>query len=106
MATLPERIEYKIVKIESPTGRVLHLPRRELYDVKIQLLSEGHANDDVVDQLEKSDLQSGIYEGGFKTWESSHDLASLLLDRGPRKDIDELIRCDQVIEVCSMLSDG
>ena len=53
----------------------------------------------MIDQLEKSDIRAGVYEGGFKTWECSQDLASLLLDRGPRKDIDELIRCDQVIEV-------
>ena len=77
-----------------------HLPRRELFDVKAQLLGEGGAeNEDVVDQIEQSDIRSGVYEGGFKTWECSQDLASLLLDRGPRKDIDELIRCDQVIEL-------
>ena len=64
----------------------------------MQLLSESE-HDDVVDQLDKSDIRSGIYEGGFKTWECSQDLASLLLDRGPRKDIDELIRCDQIVEV-------
>lgn len=76
------------------------LPRRELFDVRAQLLGEGGAdNEDVVDQIEKSDIRSGVYEGGFKTWECSQDLASLLLDRGPRKDIDDLIRCDQIIEV-------
>ena len=53
----------------------------------------------MIDQLDQSDLATGVYEGGFKTWECAVDLASLLLDRGPRKDIDELIRCDQVIEV-------
>ena len=68
----------------------------------MQLLSEGPDNDEVVDHLDKSDLHTGIYEGGFKTWECALDLASLLLDRGPRKDIDELIRCDQVIEVRSL----
>lgn len=47
-----------------------------------------------------SDLRAGVYEGGFKTWESSVDLASLLLDRGPRKDIDELARCGLIVEVC------
>ncbi len=67
----------------------------------MQLLGEGSTNDNVVDQLDSSDLTTGIYEGGFKTWECSLDLASLLLDRGPRKDIDELVRCDQIIEVTS-----
>ena len=87
------------VRIESPIGRVTHLPKRELFDVRVQLLNEGGANDDIIDQIDKADLRAGVYEGGFKTWECSLDLASLLLDRGPRKDIDELIRCDQVIEV-------
>lgn len=78
---------------------MLYLPKRDLYDVRVQLLQEGSVNDHVIDQLDKSDLRSGVYEGGFKTWECSLDLASLLLDRGPRKDIDELIRCDQITEV-------
>jgi len=49
--------------------------------------------------LASSDLSTGLYEGGFKTWECSIDLCSLLLDRGPRKDIDELSRVDTVIEL-------
>ncbi|KAK5121217.1 hypothetical protein LTR85_005383 [Meristemomyces frigidus] len=99
LSTLPEHLSYSTVRIESPTGRVLFLPRRDLYDVRVQLLQEGPDNDEVIDQIEESDLRSGVYEGGFKTWECSLDLGSLLLDRGPRKDIDELIRCDQIIEL-------
>ena len=56
-------------------------------------------NDELLRDIDASDIRTGVYEGGFKTWECSLDLASLLLDRGPRKDIDELIRCDQVIEL-------
>jgi len=82
----------------------LFLPRRDLYDVRVQLLQEGSANDHIIDQIEDSDIRSGVYEGGFKTWECSLDLASLLLDRGPRKDIDELIRCDNIVEVCLPLA--
>ena len=100
LATLPERISYSTVKIESPLGRIAHIPRREIFDVRLQLLQEdGNSSDQVIDQLENSDLRAGVYEGGFKTWECSIDLASLLLDRGPRKDIDELVQCDQVVEV-------
>ena len=100
LRSLPDRLSYSVIRIESPTGLVLYLPKRELFDIRVQLLGEGSENDEVIDQLDKSDLRSGVYEGGFKTWECALDLASLLLDRGPRKDIDELIRCDQVIEVC------
>lgn len=49
--------------------------------------------------LDSDDIRSNVYEGGFKTWECSIDLAKLLLDRGPRKDIDDLARVDHVIEV-------
>lgn len=50
--------------------------------------------------LEDTDIRTNIYEGGFKSWECSFDLASLLLDRGPRKDLDDLFRVDHVVEVC------
>ena len=56
-------------------------------------------NDETLSDIEKSDIRTGVYEGGFKTWECSVDLASLLLDRGPRKDIDDLERCSGVVEV-------
>jgi protein-histidine N-methyltransferase len=47
-----------------------------------------------------SDIRTNVYEGGFKSWECSFDLAKLLLDRGPRKDLDDLCRVDHVVEVC------
>jgi protein-histidine N-methyltransferase len=66
----------------------------------VQLLAEDEAaNDETLNDIEDSDIRTGVYEGGFKTWECSVDLASILLDRGPRKDIDELVRCDQIVEV-------
>lgn len=58
------------------------------------------ANDETLKDIQSTDIRTGVYEGGFKTWECSVDLASILLDRGPRKDIDELIKCDQIVEVC------
>lgn len=49
--------------------------------------------------LDNSDIRTNIYEGGFKSWECSFDLARLLLDRGPRKDLDDLCRVNHVVEV-------
>ncbi|KAJ4358310.1 uncharacterized protein N0V89_002892 [Didymosphaeria variabile] len=49
--------------------------------------------------LDDSDVQTNIYEGGYKTWECSLDLARYLLDRGPRKDLDDLVRVNHVIEM-------
>jgi protein-histidine N-methyltransferase len=60
---------------------------------------DGAEADDLIGSLDKSDLRTNVYEGGFKTWECSIDLARLLLDRGPRKDLDDLCRVDHVIEV-------
>jgi len=49
--------------------------------------------------LGDADISQNVYEGGFKSWEGAMDLARLLLERGPRKDIDDLERCDGVVEV-------
>ena len=56
-------------------------------------------DDDWTGLLGDSDLRKSIYEGGFKSWEGSTDLARLVLERGPRKDIDELSRVDSIIEL-------
>lgn len=100
--TLPDRLCYSTAQIVSPTGKRILLPRRELFDIRVQLMSEASAdndNDTTLSQLQSTDLAPNVYEGGFKTWECSVDLSSLLLDRGPRKDIDELVRCDGVVEL-------
>jgi protein-histidine N-methyltransferase len=100
LATLPDHLCYSTIQIESPTGKTINLPRRDLSDIRVQLMAEDEAaNDETLNDIEDSDIRTGVYEGGFKTWECSVDLASILLDRGPRKDIDELVRCDQIIEV-------
>jgi hypothetical protein len=52
-----------------------------------------------VEGLDSSDIRANIYEGGFKSWECAFDLAKLLLDRGPRKDLDDLCRVNHVVEV-------
>ncbi|KAG9527916.1 hypothetical protein KCU93_g4782, partial [Aureobasidium melanogenum] len=100
--TIPDRLCYSTAQIVSPTGKQILLPRRELFDIRVQLMSEASAdndNDTTLSQLQSTDLAPNVYEGGFKTWECSVDLSSLLLDRGPRKDIDELVRCDGVVEL-------
>ncbi|EKG18545.1 hypothetical protein MPH_04347 [Macrophomina phaseolina MS6] len=100
LQSLPDKISYAIQEIESPSGKKLSLPRRELFDVRVQLMAEDDGSDpDPLTGLDESDIRTNIYEGGFKTWECSVDLAKLLLDRGPRKDIDDLCRVDHVIEL-------
>jgi protein-histidine N-methyltransferase len=89
-----------MIEIESPKGKKLKLPRRELFDVRRQLMAEDDPQaDSILSGIDSSDIRTNVYEGGFKSWECSFDLARLLLDRGPRKDLDDLCRVDHVVEV-------
>ncbi|KAF2665048.1 hypothetical protein BT63DRAFT_83729 [Microthyrium microscopicum] len=101
MAKLPPKISWNTIKIESPKGSILYLPRRELFDVRVQIMAQDEdvAGEVKVPGLDNADIRTNVYEGGFKSWECSFDLARLLLDRGPRKDIDDLCRVDHVIEM-------
>lgn len=36
-------------------------------------------NEDLLEGLSKDDIKPGLYEGGFKTWECSIDLARYLV---------------------------
>jgi protein-histidine N-methyltransferase len=67
----------------------------------MQLMAEDDGIEDLSTSsgLGDSDIRTNVYEGGFKSWECSFDLAKLLLDRGPRKDLDDLCRVDHVVEV-------
>ncbi|KAF2112105.1 hypothetical protein BDV96DRAFT_614424 [Lophiotrema nucula] len=100
LATLPPQISYGYLTTTSPKGFKARLPRRELFDVKMQLMAEDEGNStNPLAGLENSDLQTNVYEGGYKTWECSIDLIRFLLDRGPRKDLDDLVRVHHVIEM-------
>ncbi|QRW10405.1 histidine protein methyltransferase [Ceratobasidium sp. AG-Ba] len=68
----------------------LCIPRRDLFDVRMQLISAegGRPNEAVdaqtaIDFIERpSDLVPRVYEGGLKTWECSIDLAAYLAREG------------------------
>jgi protein-histidine N-methyltransferase len=100
MCLLPSKIAWGVIEIESPGGKRLLLPRRELFDIRVQLMSE----EDVLESnnptgLDDADIKTNVYEGGYKTWECSYDLAKLLLDRGPREQLDNISSVDHVVEV-------
>ncbi|KAK5012341.1 Histidine protein methyltransferase 1, partial [Cryomyces antarcticus] len=102
LSTLPSKISYSSIEIVSPKERRLLIPRRELFDIRMQLMAEDGGGDDAdatLAGIDSSDIKTNVYEGGFKSWECSVDLAKLLLDRGPRKDIDDLCRVDHVVEL-------
>ena len=60
----------------------MKIPRRALFDVRAQLMAEADSktnkNDELIRGLDQGDLTSGLYEGGFKTWECAVDLAARL----------------------------
>ncbi|KAF2219446.1 hypothetical protein BDZ85DRAFT_285286 [Elsinoe ampelina] len=94
---LPSRLSYATTPILSPSGQHLPLPRRELFDIRQQLMAED--NHALLTSLSTSDISSQIYEGGFKTWECSLDLASLLLDRCSKGSVDGLDGVANVVEL-------
>jgi protein-histidine N-methyltransferase len=102
---LPDKLSYTITSTTSPKGFSARLPRRELFDVRVQLMAEDDIAEDssqsshVLSGLDDSDISTNVYEGGYKTWECSIDLVKFLLDRGPRKDLDDLVRVNHVIEM-------
>ncbi|KAF3002611.1 hypothetical protein E8E13_008732 [Curvularia kusanoi] len=100
LASLPDKLSFSTLTLTSPAGHTTRLPRREIFDVRVQLMAEDDGTrENVLAGLEATDLQTNVYEGGYKTWECSLDLVKYLLDRGPRKDLDDLVRVQHVVEL-------
>ncbi|KAK2758602.1 hypothetical protein FQN54_003292 [Arachnomyces sp. PD_36] len=82
LSSLPSQLSFNTI---SPTS-CLRLPRREVFDIRAQLMAEdgigSNENTELISGLEKGDIQTRIYEGGFKTWECAIDLAKLLMSYG------------------------
>ncbi|XJO73934.1 hypothetical protein BDV3_004833 [Batrachochytrium dendrobatidis] len=75
----PEHVFGELVQCSPSTT----LFRRSVSDVKFQIASTetltGEASNELVESIEQqSDLISGVYEGGLKTWECSIDLVAYL----------------------------
>lgn len=92
MDDLPDDISYSSIQV-----RGTHIPRRDLFDVRLQLIAsereetdthEGAKPSEVENQAaiefasRPSDLVPRVYEGGMKTWECSLDLADYVLGAG------------------------
>ncbi|MCJ1249221.1 hypothetical protein MMC30_006444 [Trapelia coarctata] len=83
LAQLPSQISYTThsFPLASPDSGTLCLPRRDLFDIRAQVMAE----EDLTNLenysstgLLSDDILSRVYEGGFKTWECSIDLARYL----------------------------
>lgn len=84
LSKLPSKIAFSTLDVVLEGGATIQLPRRELWDVRVQLMAEeghgddGREGDGVEPGLGRHDVKTGIYEGGFKSWESSIDLVKVL----------------------------
>lgn len=76
---LPSEIAYSTLVVKLDDGKEVYIPRRELWDVRIQLMAE--EDDEGLGNLGKDDVRTGVYEGGFKSWESSVDVVKVLSER-------------------------
>lgn len=95
LAKLPSKIAFDTLEVElgdrhngsGTATATARLPRRELWDVRVQLMAEADGEADGDEELEpglgRHDVKTGIYEGGFKSWESSIDLVKVLATDDP-----------------------
>lgn len=101
LSILPSQIFYNRLAI---SGTPLVIARREIFDIRTQLMAEDNENYDnaeLIAGLEEGDLKPNFYEGGFKTWECALDLAKVAA--GDSTIVDSLndAQADvHVIEVC------
>lgn len=83
LAALPSKIAYSILDVDLDGKASIQIPRRELWDVRVQLMAEDDGpgrgdGDELEPGLGSHDVKTGIYEGGFKSWESSVDMVKVL----------------------------
>ncbi|KXJ95954.1 hypothetical protein Micbo1qcDRAFT_30064 [Microdochium bolleyi] len=78
LAELPSKLVYGLLDVDLDGAGVIQLPRRELWDVRVQLMAEDDSEAALESGLGTHDVKTGVYEGGFKSWESSVDLVKTL----------------------------
>ena len=81
LGMLPSKVAYDLLDVKLDDGRTISLPRRELWDVRVQLMAEDDGSG-ATEGLGSHDVKTGVYEGGFKSWESSVDLVKVLASQG------------------------
>ncbi|KAI1265918.1 hypothetical protein F5Y18DRAFT_31598 [Xylariaceae sp. FL1019] len=82
LSQLPSKVAFSFLDVDLDDRGKIQLPRRELWDVRVQLMAEEGAGD-TEPGLGTHDVKTGVYEGGFKSWESSVDLVKVLAASDP-----------------------
>ena len=104
LSQLPSKISYSNLELTLDDGTVLRLPRRELWDVRVQLMAEDDGKEGV-EGLGEHDVKTGVYEGGFKSWESSVDLVKVLAaEKSAALGTSSPLRVIEVRTLCSVWS--
>ncbi|KAH7412435.1 hypothetical protein BKA64DRAFT_637145 [Cadophora sp. MPI-SDFR-AT-0126] len=85
LRVLPSKLVYSTLVIRLDDGTQISIPRRELWDVRVQLMAE--EDDEGLGNLGRDDVKTGVYEGGFKSWESSVDVVKVLHERKRNVDL-------------------
>ena len=95
---LPQAISYSPLSISlSSDANPLIIARRDLFDARFQLISEGRDESNKLQFFDApSDLVPGVYEGGLKTWECCLDLVDYLESNGLSKSLVG----KRILEVC------
>ncbi|KAK2030875.1 hypothetical protein LX32DRAFT_301784 [Colletotrichum zoysiae] len=80
LGKLPSKVAFGTLDVTLDDGSVIKIPRRELWDVRVQLMAEDEVASEGTEAegLGSHDVKTGVYEGGFKSWESSVDLVKVL----------------------------
>ncbi|KAK6342838.1 hypothetical protein TWF718_008221 [Orbilia javanica] len=83
ISKLPPHIAFSPLVIPSTSTKSITIPRRELFDVKMQLMTEDNnpstnPNQSFSAAFTDEDIRTNTYEGGLKSWECSSDLVKQL----------------------------
>ncbi|KAH0545070.1 hypothetical protein FGG08_000841 [Glutinoglossum americanum] len=82
LSTLPSKVSYTTLTILTLKGNTIKIPRRELFDIRMQLMAEDDEDSALLADLGNDDIRANVYEGGLKSWECSVDLVRVLVDDG------------------------
>ncbi|KAI0103730.1 hypothetical protein GGR51DRAFT_251025 [Nemania sp. FL0031] len=82
VSKLPSKVAFSLLDVDLDGQGNMKLPRRELWDVRVQLMAEEDEGE-TEPGLGNHDVKTGVYEGGFKSWESSVDLVKVLASSHP-----------------------
>ncbi|KAI1757087.1 hypothetical protein F4782DRAFT_213935 [Xylaria castorea] len=82
LSKLPSKVAFSLLDVDLDGQGNMKLPRRELWDVRVQIMAEEDGGE-TEPGLGNHDVKTGVYEGGFKSWESSVDLVKVLASSHP-----------------------